>query len=545
MTGAGPQCERPPDIVVVLADDMGYSDLGWFGGDIRTPRLDALARAGTVFTQFYSSPRCSPSRASLLTGLHPHQAGIGILTGDERPEGYPGDLSEASHTIAELLRAAGYHTCLAGKWHLSSDLTTPSSSWPNARGFDRAYGTIEGAGSYYAPFSLHQDGADASGQTRDPGFYYTDAIAGAAVGFVQDHAAADPDRPMFLYLAFTAPHWPLHARPAEIGEYRGAFDDGWDVLRERRHAHLVDQGLVEPHQAPNPRDTAVPPWEDTPDKGWQARRMEVYAAQVTAMDRAVGRVLDALEDAGRADNTLVLFLSDNGGCEEEVPPARLDDFLRLAMVPTATRDGRPLRLDRGPSVDPGPEDTFASYGREWANLSNAPFREYKHWVHEGGIATPLIVHWPQGLGARAAVVTSPAQLTDLLPTIVDIAAAEYPEWRDGHRVLPPEGTSLLPLLRGDEFEHGPLFWEHEGNAAVRRGRFKLVRVFGGPWQLYDIDADRAEQHDLAAQHPGLVADLAAEYDAWAARVGVIPRERIVARYRRLAAAGRRDGAARD
>lgn len=522
---------RRPDILLVLADDMGFSDVGCYGGEITTPNLDALGRAGTRFTQFYSSPRCSPTRASILTGLHPHQVEIGILTGDERPAGYRGDLSEDCHTAAELLRAAGYGTYLSGKWHLSADMVSPTGSWPNRRGFECVYGTIEGAGSFFTPVGLHRDEADATADFADPDFYYTDAIGSSGAAYVAEHARTRPEDPLFLYLAFTAPHWPLHARPEDVEPYRGTFDEGWDACRARRHRRLVAEGIIEESWELSPRDPKVPAWSDARDREWQARRMEVYAAQVTAMDRAVGQVLHALESSGRLDNTLVLFLSDNGGCAEEMPIGGNPAFARRPLVPQRTRDDLPVRLANDPSVVPGPEDTFTSYGPEWANVSNTPFREFKHWVHEGGISTPLIVRWPAGLGDPGDLCTTPAQLVDLLPTLLEAAGAEYPDERAGRSVPPLEGVSLLPILRRESTGHGPLFWEHEGNAAVRSGRWKLARKHPGPWELYDLDHDRTEREDLAGEHPDLVLALAAAYDQWAPRVGVIPRERILEHYR--------------
>lgn len=524
--------DRRPDIVLVLVDDMGFSDIGCYGGEIDTPHLDELGRSGTRFTQFYNSPRCSPTRASLLTGLHPHQVGIGILTGDERPDGYAGDLSEACHTAAEVLGAAGYGTYLSGKWHLSADMENPSSSWPNARGFERTFGTIDGAGSYFDPYTLHRDGVDASAEAQDPDFYYTDAIAENAARFVAEHAESRPDDPMFLYVPFTAPHWPLHARDADLERTVGRYNQGWDAVRERRHERLRAEGILDDTVELSPRDAQVPAWDDVADPEWQARRMEVYAAQVHAMDRGVGTVLDALRMAGRLENTLVVFLSDNGACEEEMPPGGDPAFADLPMVPARTRDGRPVRLANDPSVPPGGEDTYTSYGREWANVSNTPFREYKHWVHEGGISTPLIVSWPEHLGAPANLVRTPAQLVDILPTLADAAGATVPSERGGRPVPAPEGVSLLPLLEGEAVEHGPLFWEHEGNAAVRHGDWKLVRKHGEAWSLHDMAVDRAELHDVAGDHPDVVAALDARYREWADRVGVIPRERILAAYAR-------------
>lgn len=520
-----------PDIVLILADDMGFSDLGCYGGEIDTPNLDRLGRRGTRLTQFYNSPRCSPSRASLLTGLHPHQVGVGILNFDDSPDGYPGNLAEGCVTAAEALKGAGYSTYLSGKWHLASDMENPNPAWPTRRGFDRFFGTLEGAGSFFQPRTLTEQETNVEKLGLGKEFFYTDAISDRAVDFVLEHDAERGEDPFFLYLAYTAPHWPLHAHEEDIDRYRGRFDEGWDRLRSARLARLVEEGLIEPDTRLSERDPRVPAWESVADPAWEASRMETYAAQVDRMDQGIGRLLDALERTGRLDNTLIIFLSDNGGCAEEMPPDKVEEFV-TAFVPMklTTRDGEQVVPGNHPGMRPGPETTYQSYGRSWANLSNTPFREYKHWVHEGGIATPFIVHWPAGLADEGAVRRETAQLTDVLPTLLEVAGAEYPTTRAGHRVPPAEGTSMLGLLRGEHPEPRTLFWEHEGNAGVRRGRWKLVRKHRQDWELYDLDSDRSELDDLARQHPELTQELAEAYDEWAERAGVIPRDRVLALY---------------
>lgn len=525
--------DRRPDIVLILADDMGFSDLGCYGGEIETPNLDRLAREGTRLTQFYNSPRCSPSRASLLTGLHPHQVGIGILNFDDSPDGYPGNLAEQCVTAAEVLRDAGYGTYLSGKWHLASDMEQPNPAWPTRRGFERFFGTLEGAGSFYQPRTLTEQETNVEERGLDDDFFYTDAISDRAVDFIAGHDDERRDDPLFLYLAYTAPHWPLHAHEEDLQRYRGRFDAGWDRLREQRLERLVEEGLIEPGTKLSERDPRVPAWEDVEDADWEASRMEAYAAQVHRMDQGIGRVLDELERRGRLDDALIIFLSDNGGCAEEMPPDKVEEFV-TAFVPMklTTRHGQPVTPGNHPGMRPGDETTYQSYGRCWANLSNTPFREYKHWVHEGGIATPFLVHWPAGLGERGALRDAPAQLTDVLPTLIEVAGATYPDQRDGRPVPPAEGRSMLPLLRGEDDPERTLLWEHEGNAGVRRGGWKLVRKYRQDWELYDIDADRSELDDLAGDHPDVVAELAAEYEAWADRCGVIPRDRVLGLYAR-------------
>lgn len=521
-----------PNVVVILVDDMGYSDIGCYGGEIPTPNLDRLAAGGVRMSQFYNTARCSPSRASLLTGLHPHQTGIGILTEDQRPYGYPGTINDRCATMAEVLREGGYATYMSGKWHLCGQMLEPNDAWPTRRGFDQFFGTIVGAGNYWNPNTLTRDERPFTDEEMGPDFFYTDAIGAAAADFITTHAAGDSrDRPFFLYTAFTAPHWPLHAPEAEIEAMRGRYAEGWDVLRARRNNRQVELGLLESAWALSDRDPDVKPWTDTPDHEWEQRRMEVYAAQVHQMDAAVGRVVAALEAAGQLDNTVLIFLSDNGGCAENLGPAWTDELADLPLhLPRATRDGRRVFRGNTPSVLPGAEDTYASYGTAWANLSNTPFREYKHWVHEGGIATPLIAHWPGGSLQAGAIRHEPYQLPDILATVLELTGVEHPSTR-GADVLPPEGASMLGVWRGEQQDPGAaqrfLYWEHEGNAAVRQGNWKLVRKYPQDWELYDLSTDRTELHDVSASHPELVARLAAAYQEWADRCGVVPRERIL------------------
>jgi arylsulfatase len=521
-----------PNVVLILADDLGYSDIGCYGSEIRTPNLDRLGHGGLRLSQFYNTARCSPSRASLLTGLHPHQTGIGILTNEDGPGGYPGSLNNRCTTVAELLTRAGYATSLSGKWHLSSRLREPAESWPTRRGFAKFFGTFSGSGSYYSPATLHRGEKDASADALDPEFYYTDAISENAAEFIGKQAAAGS--PFFAYVAYTAPHWPLHAPETDIASYDGVYDVGWDELRSRRLERLRAEGLLADESPLSERDPSQRPWSEAPNKAWEARRMQVYAAQVERMDRGIGRILDQLVASGVWEDTLVIFLSDNGGCAEALPlGGDVESFRsRSSMVPETTRAGRELRIGNDPEIDPGPEDTYASYGPAWANLSNTPFRLYKRWVHEGGISAPFIAHWPAGGLTGGHVVHTPFQLTDVLPTILECTSADYrPD------VLPLEGRSMLPALHCDPAGEATLFWEHIGNAAIRRGPWKLVREYPGPWELYNMKTDRSELSDVAASHPELVAELADEYEQWAQRVGVIPRDQILALYAEKAQQG--------
>jgi arylsulfatase A-like enzyme len=517
-----------PNIVLILNDDMGYSDLGCYGGEVQTPNLDRLAAGGVRFSQFYNTARCSPSRASLLTGLHPHQTGIGVLTYNMGPEGYAGDLNRRCVTIAEALKPSGYRSYLSGKWHVANNLRQPTDSWPMQRGFDEFYGTIIGAGSFYDPNTLTRGSENIEHEAKAPGFFYTDAISDNAVDMIRRHRQAHADKPFFQYVAYTAPHWPLHAHDDDIARYRGRFDKGWDKLREERLARLVDSGILDKAWPLSDRDPTQPAWDLAQHKDWLLRCMEVYAAQIDRMDQGIGRILGALEQEGQLDNTLVIFLADNGACAEDIPDDLTMEELvdRLMIAKSHTRSGEPVRFGNDPAVMPGPENTYQSYGRAWANLSNSPFRLYKHWIHEGGISTPLIVHWPAGIAERNAVRHTPGYLPDIMATILDVTGTAYPSSYNGKPVDPLEGTSLLPALQQDLASRPPMFWEHEGNAAVRIGQWKLVRKYPDPWELYDMAQDRTELNDLAAQHPDRVKDMLAQYEAWAKRCGVIPRERI-------------------
>ena len=549
---AGPPAR--PNVVVVMADDMGYSDAGCFGGEIATPHLDSLAADGLRFTRFYNTGRCCPTRASLLSGHYPHAAGMGWMISDRGTPGYAGALRKDRPTLAEQLKPAGYRAYMAGKWHVSPHTGRygPKDNWPLARGFDRYYGTVSGAGDYYDPATLVR-GDQAISAFADPlrpadfrpdgsGYHYTDAVADEAARFVADHAEQTPGDPFLLYVAFTAPHWPLHAPPEYRDRYDGAYDAGFQPVRRARLDRMLGLGVVPPGATLSPLPT---PWDEVPGdrRAWEAECMETYAAMVTQMDAGIGRVLAALDDAGAAKNTLVLFLQDNGGCAEAM--GRNRKFVPRPDGPTAdpipldqprtkrtytTREGFPLR--RGVDVSPGPPDTFLAYGEGWANVSNTPFRLYKHWVHEGGVATPLIARWPAGVRdeLRGSLVADRGHLIDLAPTLLDLAGADYPDEFGGNETKPLPGRSLAPALRGDTrtaaLDDRPLFWEHEGNRAVSRpaadGDWKLVARENGPWELYDLATDRIESNDRAADRPDLVAELAALWDDWAAANDVLP-----------------------
>ena len=514
-----------PNVVLIMADDMGYSDIGCYGGEIRTPNLDRLAEGGLRFTQFYNTGRCCPTRASLLTGLYPHQAGIGHMMADQGLDGYRGDLNDRCATIAEVLGPAGYATYMAGKWHVTKQVGHWSGdeklasrhNWPRQRGFDRFYGTIHGGGNYYNPISLVED--DEPVTSIPDGFYYTDAISDHAAQFIREHAEHRADQPLFCYVAYTSPHWPLHALDEDVAKYEGRYHAGWDALRGERYERMIGMGLVDRRWRLTERDADVPAWDEAPDKRWQARRMEVYAAQIDRMDQGIGRIVAALKDSELLDNTLILFLADNGGCAEEIRPR-----WKGLHIPAETRDGRPVRVGNLPEVMPGAEDTYQSYGLPWANASNTPFRLYKHWVHEGGISTPLIAHWPKGIARDGEMESQPGHLIDIMATCVDLARAEYPEMRSGQSITPLPGVSLRPAFAGNDLARPePIFWEHEGNRAVREGEWKLVaKGPAGEWELYDMAGDRSETQNLAAEHPDVVSRLAAAWDRWAERAAAKP-----------------------
>jgi arylsulfatase A-like enzyme len=526
LTGA----QRParPNIVVLLADDLGFSDLGCYGSEIATPNLDKLAAAGLQFTQFYTTPRCCPTRASLLTGVYPHQAGVGAMMEDRGIPGYRGELSDHCLTIAEELLLAGYHTAMAGKWHLchihfdgkrqlNFESDTPfwdnKSNWPLQRGFEDYFGGIHGVTSYYDPFALVRGNTPIRAEGTN--FYYTDAITAAAVDDVEKYAGGD--KPFFLYVAYSAPHWPLQAPAEEIAKYRQRYLAGWDVIRTNRYRRQIELRLIDKSWPMSPRDERVPAWEDVHDKEWEANRMATYAAMVEHMDSGIGRILSKLKDKGIDKNTLVLFFSDNGGCAEIIQPDWYD-------VPSKTRDGRPVHVGNSDhTVFAGPDDVWQSYGVPWANVSDTPFRLYKHFVHEGGVATPFIVSWPAGIQQHGSINRALGHVTDLMATFVEVAGARHPSSYHGRRILPLEGESLLPLFEGRQRpDRSPIFWEHEGNRAVRSGKWKLVSRYPHDWELYDMETDRTELHDVSAKHSDKVKELSSLYDRWAQRCGVLP-----------------------
>jgi len=490
---AAPLCaaDKRPNILYIIADDMGYSDLGCYGGEIATPNLDGLARRGIRLTQYHTENMCAPTRATLLTGRYWIR---GFNAGD-------------NVTIPEVLKTAGYHSCMVGKWHNTNDVR-PARQAPLIRGFDRFFGTTIGCGSFFAPLMLTRDGEPAEREwLENKDFYYTDAISAGAVTYIRQTPA---DTPLFLYVAYTAAHWPLHARPEDIAKYKGRYAGGWDRLRETRLARMKQLGVVRADAPLSPRHDEVPAWDDEPNKAWQERRMEVYAAQIDRMDHGIGRILESLQEQGRLDDTLILFTIDNGGCHVEYGANRKGSFLN-----ETTRGGRPLKVGNRSDVMPGPEDTWQSYGYGWANASNTPLRLFKQYDHEGGTRVPLIAQWPAVITEGGRITDQLAHVIDLLPTALDAAGVAYPVTHNGRAVGPVDGKSLVPIFRGERRAgHDVLFWKFAHGRAVRRGRWKLVRMDNKPWELYDMRNDPAELTDLAARFPDNVRQLEALWQTW-------------------------------
>lgn len=534
---------KAPNIIVILADDLGYSDLSCYGGEINTPHLDGLAKNGLRFTQFYNSARCCPTRAALLTGLYPHQAGIGMMTGDAGAQypGYRGTIQPYTVTLAEVLKAAGYRTAMSGKWHVGDKLS------PTARGFDDFYGFVRGYGvdSFDERMMIRLPEGQPQRRYQAGEYFATDAITDHALDFVA--AARQSKQPWFLYVAYQAPHFPVQTRAADAAPYARTYDQGWDKLRAARLARSKKVGAVAKHTPLTTRSKIPLPevakrlgsmTADGNNPAWGALaphrradlagRMQAYAGMVAGMDRNIGRLIADLKRSGELDQTLILFLSDNGACAEWEP---FGFDLKPSPVVTAgagingPTPSMPNRLRRGAELGAmGSADDLFSYGSAWAGLSNTPWRLYKHYSHEGGISSPLIVHWPAGIKTRGQWRTQPGHIIDVMATLVDVAGASYPQARAGVRTLPMEGVSLRPAFANQPLPRkAPLFFEHDGSRAVRAGRWKLVSARDGQWELYDIAADRTELNNLAGKEPERVRELAARWDEWARRTNVLPR----------------------
>ena len=490
-----------PNIVVILVDDMGFSDLGCYGSEIPTPNLDGLAAGGLRFTQFYNTARCCPTRAALLTGLYSHQTGVGHMVEDKQQPGYRGRLNDQCLTLAEVLKPAGYFTAMTGKWHVGQN----HGVTPWGRGFERSLNAAAG-GFYFgsdprAKLFLNGE-ALASDDVRLPkDWYSTDLWTTFGLKFIDE--AREAKQPFFLYLAHNAPHFPLQAPADAIAQFRGKYKSGWDALRDQRHARQIEFGIIDKSWQVAPRPAEVSAWKDVASEEQDRfdHLMATYAACVHRMDAAIGDLVNGLKQRGVYDNTLILFMSDNGGNAESGPGGRTK--------------GNPTQAD---------SDWFC--GESWAHLQNTPFRRYKHFNHEGGISTPLIAHWPATLAkgtGQGRLTHEPGHVIDIMATCVDVSGAKYPTEFHGQPIQPLEGRSLVPAFTGKPIQREALFWEHEGNAAVRVGDWKLVRLGRvGPWELYNLKSDRTEQHNLAAEYPERAKELATQWDAWAQRAHVIP-----------------------
>ena len=521
-----------PNIIFIMADDLGYSDLGCYGGEIQTPNLDRLAENGLRFTDFYNASRCCPTRASLMTGLYPHQTGVGRMTFDNGQPGYRGVLASHTPTIAETLKAAGYNTAMAGKWHLSLTQDSPMNAlwvshladmgtfsnpetYPVGRGFDEHWGTIWGVVDFFDPFSLVHNTTPVRSVPEN--FYYTDALNQKAARFVEYYGRRP--EPFFLYLAHTAPHWPLHALPEDIAKYEDTYNTGWQALREARYARMVKKGLMEKDSAVlSPRWEKETQWSENPHKEFDARAMAVHAAMVDRLDQGLAEVFDALEGTGEWDNTLIVFLSDNGASPEE-PEHYLPGFDR----PSHTRDGTRIRYTTRKRRLPGAQDSYAGIGPMWSNAVNTPFRYWKKEQYEGGVATPLIVHWPAGLKTEAGSITrQPGHVVDLVATVLDIAGAKHPSRFGGKAAPPLAGRSLRQIFEGRERETAPIFFEHFGARGMRQGDWKIVSLAGKPWELYNLADDRTETRNLAEREPQRLKEMAASWEEWAKSSQVYP-----------------------
>ncbi len=500
--------QKKPNIIVIMADDMGYSDLGCYGGEVETPHLDKLAKNGLRYKQFYNSARSCPSRATLMTGLYPHQAGMGwMAAADMGRPAYQGYLNRESVTIAEVLSTSGYSTYMTGKWHLSSDRQNAGKVkeyWPNQRGFDHFFGIVGGASNYFnMTYNINNEQFNSR---DDDSFYFTHAISDTATTYIDQHNYKE--KPLFLYVAYTAPHWPLHALPKDIDKYVERYRVGWNKLREERFERQKKIGLFHAGVTLSPDDETIDTWEslNLSQKEEFVMRMAIYAAQIDAMDQGIGRILAKLEEKGQLDNTLVMFMSDNGACAEFISRGKNKEL-----------DGR--------------ADSYESYRINWANLSSTPYREYKHYTHEGGIASPLIVYYPNGIKKELnnTFIEEYGHFSDVMATCIDVSGAVYPENFNGNTIRPLEGTSLTPNFKGERTGRKYTFWEHEANIAMRDGKWKIVSKTkeNTPFdattiELYDMEADPTELNDLSRVYPEKRAEMIKKWRAWAESNQVLP-----------------------
>lgn len=491
LTGSTVSLAQRPNILLILSDDMGFSDLGCYGGEIDTPNLDILAVNGVRFTEFYATARCWPTRATLMSGR------------------YSNRLTPQQVTIAELVKTAGYQTGMVGKWHLS---TKPTENSPIQRGFDAYYGTLGGAGSFWRPPSLTRD-TEAIELDRED-FYYTERIGDEAVEQIRKFA--ESEKPFFQYVAFTAPHWPLHAREEVIEKYLARYRVGWEGLRRQRYERMLELGLINEERWPLPDpEPRVENWDLVDHRAWRIRNMAVYAAMIDHMDQAIGRIVKAIRDTGRLDDTLIIFTNDNGACSEHLSGNGWNTATNV--IEWAKAQGKQISVGDNVDVESGGPMTFHSVGHNWANAQNTPLRRYKANVHEGGACVPCIMYWPGGLGLPPGAITQQrGHMVDILATCIELANASYPENFNGQSILPNEGTSLLPVIQGRMMDPDRAYYfNHAGTHAVIKGDWKIVREGGekGTWHLYNLTREKTEITDHAEDMPEVVEELATLWEA--------------------------------
>ena len=465
-----------PNVLLMMVDDLGYSDFGCYGSEIETPNIDGLAKGGLRMSQFYNTAKCHSSRICLLTGKYTFQAGNNAM--------------DKALTVAEVMQHNGYFTAMTGKWHLNKE--------PTDRGFQRYFGHLSGATNFFTgDDTFRLNGEKWSGFDDD--FYTTDANVDYAIQFIDE--ALKEKKPFFQYIAFNAPHYPLQAKEQDVKKYKGRYAPGWDKVRRARYQRQIEMSLINDKHALSPRPDYIPAWEElTPEeRAWEESRMEVFAAMVDCVDQNVGRLVSYLKKRGAYENTLILLCSDNGAC--------------------------PFERTRGKELKPWDPKSYWCYDVGWAHVGNTPFRWYKQNQHEGGISSPLIAHWPQGLTAeKGSISHQPGHLIDLLATCMDATGAEYPREFNGQVTSPIQGRSLLPLLQGKEREgHDWLYFQFSNNRAIRQRDWKAVSARGGRWELYDLANDRSELHDLASRQPQKLEEMKALWHRVAKDVDQAPK----------------------
>jgi arylsulfatase len=511
--------DERPNIILLMLDDMGYSDLGCYGGEIQTPNIDKLASQGIRFTQMHNTARCCPSRASLLTGHYPQKAGI---------DGMGVNLSMNTATIAEVLKENGYHTGMTGKWHLSETKPvndpdeqlrwmahqvdygpfSPLKNYPCNRGFEEHWGVIWGVVNFFDPFSLVHNEEPVKEVPDD--FYMTDFITKKSIDLIDSYS--NDDKPFFLYVAHTAPHWPLHALPEDIEKYKNTYKEGWEVLREQRYSRMVEMGLIDEDTYPLPPNSSGRSWDDCKEKDYEAACMAVHAAMIDRVDQGVGQIIKKLKETGQYENTIIMVLSDNGASYERGYPPGFDR-------PKFTRDSTMIEYN---SDNPGAETTWNYIGDAWASASNTPFRFWKMESYEGGTATPFIVHWPSGLKEKDnTIIRTVAHVMDIMPTCLEVSGVTFPDSINGVQALPPEGKSLVSLLKGETTSaHDTLYWEHQQGRAIRAGNWKMSALPHQEWELFNIAEDHTETNNLADKYPEKVRSLDIAWMQWAKELAI-------------------------